>query len=393
MNGSSGSKSERVRVLAIDAFHGGSHRAFIENIRRHSIHDWTLVTGKPVHWKWRMRSAPLELARMAVKRLTDLGAGDSMPERIFCTDMLDLPSFLGLAAWHGRSIDLDWFRVPTTIYFHENQWTYPLAPTARPDFHYGYTNLVSALSADQCLFNSAYHRDDFVAASARFLARMPDSRRCHDLDRLRETCRVVPPGFSEFSVGDEDRVDAGTPVQRPVTIGWVSRWESDKRPDRLFELLRSLEDQGADFRLILLGPRSGDGCQEHRKIVDRYADRIRFDGFADSIQEYRRWLAKMDFVVSTADHEFFGIAICEAIWAGAIPVVPNRLSYPELVAAPYRYDDPAAAARMILDRTDAFQIPTTHRRAVEECRKRVEKFQARHVVRELDDILKNVAIG
>ena len=41
-------------------------------------------------------------------------------------------------------------------------------------------------------------------------------------------------------------------------------------------------------------------------------------------------LESSDVVVSTAIHEFFGIAIAEAAAAGAIPIVPRRLAYPEI---------------------------------------------------------------
>jgi glycosyltransferase involved in cell wall biosynthesis len=36
-------------------------------------------------------------------------------------------------------------------------------------------------------------------------------------------------------------------------------------------------------------------------------------------------------VVSTAEHEFFGIAVVEAMAAGAFPVLPDRLVYPERI--------------------------------------------------------------
>jgi len=42
-------------------------------------------------------------------------------------------------------------------------------------------------------------------------------------------------------------------------------------------------------------------------------------------------LSEADLFFSTADHEFFGIAAAEAIIHGLIPLLPNRLAYPELI--------------------------------------------------------------
>jgi hypothetical protein len=43
-------------------------------------------------------------------------------------------------------------------------------------------------------------------------------------------------------------------------------------------------------------------------------------------------------VVSTTWHEFQGLAIMEAAQRGATPLVPDRLCFPELYPAQYRYD-------------------------------------------------------
>jgi len=48
-------------------------------------------------------------------------------------------------------------------------------------------------------------------------------------------------------------------------------------------------------------------------------------------------------VLSTAIHEFFDVSIVEAVYGGGLPILPRRLSYPELIPAPWHdcclYDD------------------------------------------------------
>lgn len=359
-----------LRVLAVDPFHGGSHRAFLRGVVDHSRHDWRLVVGKAVHWKWRMRSAPLELAEATREEI----ARGGYPDVILCSDMLDLPQ------WRGVLRDPQILVTPTAVYFHENQWSYPLSPQARLDFHFGYTNLLSALAADACWFNSAFHRDDFLHASKSFVRRMPDAQSIHDFDQLESKCRVIPPGFSA-----PQTLVSGDP--NPVlTIGWVSRWEYDKRPDDFVDLLSRLDGLGIEFQLVLLGPRPADTPQALTNLRKQFSDRIVHDGFAETADEYSSWLSRLDVVVSTAEHEFFGIAVCEAIWAGAVAVLPNRLSYPELVPGECLYDSIGEAVVMI----EQLQDVEKRNRLSAVCRKMLEPFRMEQTVPRLDEALQRL---
>ena len=65
-----------MRILALEPYYGGSHRALLDGWAAHSQHQWT-VLGLPAHsWKWRMRHAALTLAEQAKQLLADGAAFD-----------------------------------------------------------------------------------------------------------------------------------------------------------------------------------------------------------------------------------------------------------------------------------------------------------------------------
>jgi glycosyltransferase involved in cell wall biosynthesis len=66
---------------------------------------------------------------------------------------------------------------------------------------------------------------------------------------------------------------------------------------------------------------------------EAFRDHIDRWGYQESRAEYEAALREADVIVSTAEHEFFGISVVEAIAAGAYPVLPRRLAYPEIVGA------------------------------------------------------------
>jgi hypothetical protein len=67
-------------------------------------------------------------------------------------------------------------------------------------------------------------------------------------------------------------------------------------------------------------------------------------------------LSAHDFVLSTADQEFQGLAIQEAMASGCIPVVPDALSYPEYIPVEYRYATVSEAVDVFLSQRTAKPI-------------------------------------
>ena len=378
-----------MNILAIEPYYGGSHRDFLDRAVRLSAHQWTLATAQPRHWKWRMRSSPLALTATCLDLARKHESLGTPFDAILCSDMLDLPAWLAFIS-RAQSTSDPWrsdpsqsirrlLDLPVAVYFHESQWDYPLAPGERIDHHYGYTNLLSAAVSNACWFNSRFHRDVFLSSSKRFIDRMPDGHGLHDLNEIESKSNVIPPGFQPTAM------ERSQPPSGPIRIGWVARWEHDKRPDVFAQLLNQLDAQGISFQLVLLGPRRGNE-PALRQITDRYHKQILVNQYAASREQYVESLSLIDVVVSTADHEFFGIGICEAIDAGAAPVLPNRLSYPELIPGQECFDGIDQAVDLILRLTDS----KARRLAAITAKQSIQRFSAEPCIARLDSDLEQM---
>jgi len=221
--------------------------------------------------------------------------------------------------------------VPAVTYFHENQLTYPMPDEDERDYGYGFINLTSALAADRAWFNSDYHRESFLARADWLLGKMPDCVPADLPERVRAKSRIMPLGI------DAQRLGAGLPETGsrtgPLRIVWNHRWEHDKDPDTFFRVLFALRDQGVPFRLAVVGETFRQGPPVFELARERLADRIDQWGYLPRREAYEAVLRSSDVVVSTARHEFFGLSVLEAMASGCFPLLPDRLSYPELLPA------------------------------------------------------------
>ena len=316
-----------MKITLVSPYHGGSHKAWAEGLLDHSNHQINLLSLPARFWKWRMHGGAVTLARrfLAVNEQTDM---------LLVTDMLDLASFLALTRKKSSQL-------PVVLYMHENQLTYPLpedgttGPMRRQlgerDQHYAFINYSSMLVSDTILFNSHYHLDSFFNALPGFLKHFPEYNELESIGALRSKSNVLHVGINlkRLDRTFTEPETAVSPADLPLIL-WNQRWEYDKNPEEFFAALYTLADEGISFQVALCGQQYGKIPQSFETAAKRLAGHIIHSGYASPV-EYLRLLRAANIVISTANHEFFGISIIEAIYAKTFPVLPNRLSYPEIL--------------------------------------------------------------
>jgi len=309
-----------LKFLFLEPFFGGSHGDFAQGLISHSRHKIDLVTLPARFWKWRMRGAALYF----VKKIPSL----KEYKGLITSDLMSLSDFKAL--W-GR------FCPPSLVYFHENQLTYPLAPGESRDFQFGFTDITTALAADKVLFNSRTHIDAFFSGLPEFLKMMPEYRPMWVIQAIRSKSEVLYPGC-HFSAANRPLLRSVPETDAPLLIIWNHRWEFDKDPSAFFQALDAVRQRGLDFRLALLGENFQMVPKEFIAARERLKNRIVCYGYEASREKYQEWLMKGDIVISTANQENFGISVVEAIRYGCIPLLPHRLSYPEIIPKAFHDD-------------------------------------------------------
>lgn len=266
------------------------------------------------------------------EKLSEMGRYDS----ILCSTFVDVAALKALAP--------SWLcNVPILTYFHENQFVYPVQAEDERDFHFGLTNYTTALASDRIAFNSRYNLDSFLKGVLGILKKSSDMKFADPDKAIRAKSLVLYPGM-DFSEIDEEkeRREEDLPV-----IVWNHRWEHDKNPEPFFHALFEMDERGEEFGLIVLGQSFSRKPLIFEQARQRLGRRIIHFGYAESGKEYVKWLKRGDLVVSTASHEFYGMAVIEAVRAGCRPLLPARLSYPELFSSEFLYDDRELAPRLI----------------------------------------------
>lgn len=319
------------RIAIFEPYYGGSHRAFVQGLAS-LPHEFMLHTLPANRWKWRMRLAAPFFAGQIRRGQIDLNGVDLL----LCSSILDVATFKGM-------LPVGHQRIPIHVYFHENQFAYPVQEGDPRDVHFALTNLTTALAADCLAFNSAYNLESFLSGCRDLLAKNNDMALTAYQDEIRAKGCILPPGLDFAEI---DQLAAARQANPAPVIVWNHRWEHDKDPELFFHTLYALQEEGAAFQVIVLGESFRQRPRVFAEAAQVLAGRVLHMGYLPSRSAYLACLARADLVVSTARHEFFGLAVLEAVRAGCRPLLPRRLVYPELFSDEFLYDDQDFAARL-----------------------------------------------
>jgi len=317
------------RILLLSAYDAMSHKMW----RRRLIdmfpkHNWTQLVLPPRHFNWRIRGNSLQWALNEKDRL------NQDYDLLIATSMVDLASLRGFIPSIAG--------LPTLLYFHENQFVYPLGSTQRSNnVEPQLVPLYSALCADAIVFNSNYNRSTFLQGTKALLKKLPDQLSPELLERI-EKSEVIPVPLEEFPL--EPAIPAPGSPRQILDVIWNHRWEYDKGPKLLLGLAEAMLAQRSLIRLHVVGQQFRSSPAEFERIaalLQQHAAALAIDqgsfGFIESREDYIGLLRRCDVVLSTALHDFQGLAIQEACTLGCTPLVPDALVYPEYIDSEFRY--------------------------------------------------------
>ncbi|BFM11509.1 DUF3524 domain-containing protein [Simiduia litorea] len=301
-----------MRVLLLSAYHAPSHAYWAQGLQETFPHwHWQLISLPARYFNWRIRGNALHIAyehQGLLAQNYDLIIATSM------TDLAGLRSFCPhLAA------------IPSILYFHENQFAYPGNEVQSNRVEPQMMTLFSALSATQLVFNSHYNRDTFFVGLKRLLKKLPDCVPDNLLALLSNKAEVLPVPIADQAF------ELICNKSSRISFIWNHRWEHDKAPERLLAALALVIQTHRNFTLHVVGQqfRSEPACFNELQQLLRTTNTMGAWGFQDSRDTYNGLLASSHAVISTALHDFQGLAVLEAVAAGCVPLVPKRLAYPE----------------------------------------------------------------
>lgn len=312
-------------VLLLSGYDAASHRLWRQRLSgMFPEFHWTQLALPPRNFNWRIRGNSL---------LWGFGEAEVLHQHydlLIATSMVDLSSLRGFIPSLAQ--------IPSIVYFHENQFVYPPGRQRSSNIEPQLVPLYAALCADAVVFNSQYNRRTFLQGAKSLFQKLPDQLPENVLHKL-EASEVIPVPLPSFEMAATKATDPNI-----LEVVWNHRWEYDKGPQLLLELTRLIEQESLPLRLHIVGEQFRQRPVEFEtisKLLRQHASRLKINagefGFIEDRQAYYGLLRQSDVVLSTALHDFQGLAIQEASALGCTPLTPDDLVYPEYLNAEFLY--------------------------------------------------------
>ncbi|KAM6397731.1 tRNA-queuosine alpha-mannosyltransferase isoform 4-T21 [Pluvialis apricaria] len=348
-------------VLLIEAFYGGSHKQLMDLLQEELQDDCVLCTLPAKKWHWKARTAALYFMQ-TVPTSTNYRI-------LFASSVLNLAELAALRPDLGK--------LKKVLYFHENQLVYPVQKCQERDFQYGYNQILSWFMPEHKLA----HLEKVMGVRRNGDAHQLEARqKSGALMKTRDThcesglCEAQPgpcttqqeglpsPRTAPARGATSDVSESTNPCQeednqhltfnltnilsgrdcqqRPLHVAWPHRWEHDKDPETFFKVLLKLKEKDLPFHVSVLGEAFTEIPDIFSEAKKALGSSVLHWGYLPSKDDYFQALCMADVVISTAKHEFFGVAMVEAVYCGCYPLCPKALVYPEIFPAEYLYSTP-----------------------------------------------------
>jgi glycosyltransferase involved in cell wall biosynthesis len=222
-----------MKIVALEPYYGGSHKNFLKGLQANLPVEVMILSLPARKWKWRMRLAAPYFAEQLVSQLDKFTNADLL----FCSSFVDVATLKSL-------LPRELSHLPVYTYFHENQFAYPVQKHDERDFHFGLTNLTTALASDFVAFNSNYNLQTFLTGIDQILSICPDMELDNITKKIIQKSSIINPGIN-FDIIDASPANK-EPSDIPVIV-WNHRWEHDKNPEQLFDTLFKLHEQNIEL--------------------------------------------------------------------------------------------------------------------------------------------------
>jgi glycosyltransferase involved in cell wall biosynthesis len=312
-----------MNILLLSAYNTDSHKSWCQGLMQHLPHvNWTYLSLPGRYFSWRIRGNPLSwaLGPDANKLHKDI-------DLIIATSMVDLATLKGLVPKLSQT--------PAIMYFHENQFSYPKSQQQHASIEPQMVNLYSAISAQKVLFNSQYNLDSFISGANALLKKLPDQVPNGVMEAIEKKSAVLPVPIQS----PQQNLASSKQSQNTLKVIWNHRWEYDKGPELLYEVIALAHKKKLPLQFIVAGLSFRQVPAALKAIQDKGFSNVLHIGTFKEKADYINALQSSHVVLSTAIHEFQGLAMLEGAAHGCVPLAPNRLAYPEWVNQSCLYKD------------------------------------------------------